>query len=109
MAMTIVVTRNVQARVSGFLASSMCEIAPGVFTAPRMNPAVRQRVWLVLEDWFEDTRDSSIVMTWPDGSLPGGQEVRTLGVPARTLANHHGIYLARRDSTVEEQRSLTKE
>ena len=50
--MTVVVTRNVVDRFRGFLASCMLEVAPGVYTAPRMNAAVRNRVWLVMEEWF---------------------------------------------------------
>ena len=30
----------------------MLEIAPGVYTAPNLNAAVRDRVWTVLSDWF---------------------------------------------------------
>ena len=44
MSMTIVVTRNVEARVRGFLASTMLEIASGVYTAPTLTPAVRDRI-----------------------------------------------------------------
>ncbi len=97
MPMTIVVTNNAPGRFRGFLASSMCEIAPGVYTAPRMTAAVRDRVWGVLESWYEpDDPDRSILMTWPDPTLPGGQEIRTLGVPQQELYAHYGVYLARR-------------
>ncbi|HPP12752.1 MAG TPA: type I-E CRISPR-associated endoribonuclease Cas2e, partial [bacterium] len=50
--MTVVVTRDVADRFRGFLASCMLEIAPGVYTAPGMNPAARDQVWRVLEGWF---------------------------------------------------------
>ncbi len=97
MPMTIVVTRNVSGRFRGFLASTMCEIAPGVYTAPRMTAGVRARVWGVLADWYKpDDPERSILMTWPDAALPGGQEVWTLGLPRQELADHHGVYLARR-------------
>jgi CRISPR-associated endoribonuclease Cas2 subtype I-E len=46
--MTVIVTRDVVARFRGFLASCMLEIGLGVYTAPRMNAAVRTRVWSVL-------------------------------------------------------------
>ena len=97
MPMTIVVTRNVSGRFRGFLASAMCEVAPGVYTAPRMTAAVRDRVWGVLASWYQpDDPERSILMTWPDASLPGGQEIRALGVPRQELHNHYGVYLARR-------------
>lgn len=97
MTMTIVVTRNAAERTRGFLASCMCEIAAGVFTAPRMNAAVRERVWKVLEEWFDATRDESIVMTWPEEDLSGGQDVRALGCPRWELVELDGCYLARRE------------
>ena len=75
MAMTLVVTRNVLDRVRGFLASCMCEIAPGVFAAPRMTSGVRERIWQVMCDWFEDGEGSGIVMTWPDSKQAGGASV----------------------------------
>jgi CRISPR-associated protein Cas2 len=97
MPMTIVVTRNVPGRFRGFLASAMCEIAPGVYTAPRMSAGVRERVWSVLESWYQpDEPDRSVLMTWPERTLPGGQEIRTLGIPQHQLCSHYGVYLAKR-------------
>lgn len=98
MPMTIVVTRNSPGRVRGFLTSCMCEIAPGVYTAPRMTAGVRQRVWSVLSDWFEPTPDHAILMTWPDSDVRGGQAILTLGVPRQDLWDQDGIFLARRDA-----------
>ena len=99
MAMTVVVTRNAPGRVSGFLASCMCEIGPGVYTAPRMNRAVRERVWRVLSDWHAAIGDPdlAVVMTWRSPNTPGGQEILTLGVPRRRLVKHGEVYLAMRD------------
>ncbi len=101
MAMTIVVTRNVPARFRGFLASCMCEIAPGVYTAPRLNKAVRERVWAVLEDWFRNDGDQSIVMTWRDPKQVGGQQVEMLGLPRHQLSDHDGVFLTRRSTSDE--------
>jgi len=96
MPMTVVVTTKVADRVRGFLASCMLEIAPGVYTAPRMNASVRERVWTVLSDWFRYGVDGAIVMTWPAGQQTGGQEVRSLGFPPVQLYDYDGIVLARR-------------
>ena len=52
MPMTLVVTNNVAPRFRGFLSSVMLEIAPGVYTGPRMSKAVRKQIWTVLEDWY---------------------------------------------------------
>lgn len=95
-AMTVVVTRNVSDRVRGFLASSMLELAPGVYSGARMSPAVRQRIWQVLADWFPFEKDASVVMVWEDSQRPGGHAVRVLGVPPVDLVDVDGLILARR-------------
>lgn len=94
--MTVVVTRNVPDRIRGFLASSMLEVGPGVYTGSRLTVAVRNRIWDVLEGWFPRT-DASIVMVWADRGVPGGQAVKVLGVPPIDLVELDGIVLARRD------------
>lgn len=96
MSMTVVVTRNVSARVRGFLASVMLELAPGVYSAPRISPAVRERVWAVLEDWFSHEQEASIVMLWQEHSVPCGQAVRVLGSPPIELVVQDGLVLAKR-------------
>jgi CRISPR-associated protein Cas2 len=105
--MTVFVTRNVSGRVRGFLASVACEIAPGVYTAPRMSAGVRDRVWGVLEAWWQLGDDALILMTWADSTLPGGQRLALLGgapgyeagLPAeplrRELVEHDGVFLVR--------------
>lgn len=96
MSMTVIVTRNVSSRVRGFLASIMLELAPGVYSAPRISPAVRSRIWTVLEDWFPNEEEASIVMVWAEQGMPGGQAVKTLGTPPLELAEVDGIVLTRR-------------
>jgi CRISPR-associated protein Cas2 len=107
--MTIVVTRNVEARVRGFLASTMLEIASGVYTAPNLTPAVRDRIWAVLEKWEVGARDDGAVMTWPDAQAPGGQVVRVLGAPPLALHETPSVVLARRQLSEAEARSLKTE
>jgi len=94
--MTVVVTRNVSSRLRGFLASAMLEVAPGVYSAPRISPAVRERIWNVLADWFPNEQDASIIMIWQERDVPGGQAVRTLGSPPIEFAEVDGLILARR-------------
>ncbi len=100
MSMTVVVTRNVSDRVRGFLASAMLELAPGVYSAPRISPGVRERVWSVLADWFRNEREASIVMLWADTGMPGGQSVLTLGSPPMKLIEVDGLLVARKDSAL---------
>ena len=100
MSMTVVVTRNVPDRIRGFLASSMLEIGPGVYTGVSLSVAVRDRIWGVLEKWFPET-ESSIIMVWKDGRVPGGQSVKVLGVPPIDLVEIDGIVLSSRVSQKE--------
>lgn len=105
MSMTVVVTRNVSDRVRGFLASSMLELAPGVYSGPRISPAVRDRIWSVLNEWFSAEHDASVVMVWQDNQLPSGQAVRVLGVPPIELVEMDGIVLAKRSLSLNTQDS----
>lgn len=96
MSMTVIVTRNVSDRVRGFLASSMLELAPGVYSAPRITPAVRERIWRVLTDWFLNEKEASIVMLWADTTMPGGQAAATLGLPPVQILEIDGMLATRR-------------
>jgi CRISPR-associated protein Cas2 len=98
MPMTVVVTRNVAPRFRGLLASSLLEIAPGVYSNPRLTKGVRERIWKVCEEWFCNVHaesEASIVMTWQDRNAPGGQAVKTLGCPTREFIDHEGFLLSR--------------
>lgn len=93
--MVVIVTTNVADRFRGFLASVMLEVAPGVYTSPTMSAGIRERIWGVLEEWFEALGGGSIVMTWMDRSQPGGQGLRMLGLPAREFVELDGLYTTR--------------
>ena len=108
MPMTLAITNSAPGRVRGFLASCMCEIAPGIYTAPRMTKAVRERLWNVLQGWFEHQAnpDYSVLLTWPDRNEVGGQQVLTLGMPRTSLHCENGVYLTHRRLLAAEERSL---
>lgn len=91
MSMTLVVTRNVSTRVRGFLSSSLLELAPGVYSAPHISPAVRERIWAVLADWFLQENEASVVMVWADNTVPCGQSVLTLGLPPVRVVSVDGL------------------
>lgn len=96
MPMTVVVTRDVEARYRGFLASVMLEIAPGVYTAPDLSAGVRGRIWTVLDGWWSELRQGAIVMTWRDRSAPGGQGLAFLGEAPKTIVDADGVLLVKR-------------
>ena len=105
---TILVTRNVRDRFRGFLASCGCELAPGVYVGFGMNAGVRDRVWAVLESWWQLGEDASVVMVWPEADAPGGMCVRTLGAPAVELVEVDDLVLTRRDADAEQRAALDK-
>jgi CRISPR-associated protein Cas2 len=74
----------------------MLELAPGVYSAPRLSAAVRDRVWEVLENWSSLEGDASIIMVWADPRMPGGQDVRVLGLPRIDIVEIDGLLLGRR-------------
>lgn len=96
MPMTVLITRDVADRYRGFLASVTCEVAPGVYVAPDLSQAVRQRVWTVLCDWWGAAPGGSLVMVWRDGGAPCGMSIRTLGTPPVELADLDGLLVVRR-------------
>ena len=100
--MTVIVARDVAPRIRGFLASCMIEIAPGVYTAPRLSTAVRERVWAVITEWFQELGGRCIVMTWQDPRAPSGQTVRVIGEPPVELVDHDGVILSRRPGTLHD-------
>lgn len=96
MSMTVIVTRNVSGRMRGFLASSMLELAPGVYSAPKMSPSVRERVWRVVTEWFTAEQEASVILLWADPAQPGGQSVKTLGLPPVNLIDLDGLLVTHR-------------
>ena len=93
---TLIVTRNVENRYRGYLASMMLEVSPGVYLSPSMSKAVRDRTWKVIEDWFLDLGTGSITMIWPDAGSSGGIGIHLLGEPPREILDIDGIRLVRK-------------
>lgn len=94
MSMTIAVTRNVPQRFRGFLASCMLELAPGVYVAPRMKKAIRERVWQVMLEWAQYLdSDGGVVLFWQDRKAPSGLGMHLLGFPKKELVEYEGVWL----------------
>lgn len=96
MPMTILVTRDVADRFTGFLASIMPEVAPGVFVAAELSRGVRERTWCVLSSWWDGVPGGSILLIWRDDNAPGRLGILSLGLPVRTLADLDGVLLVNR-------------
>ena len=91
----MIVTVNVESRYRGFLASTMLEIAPGVYTSPKMTNGIRERIWGVLTQWYYDLKQGAIVMTWRDPTAVGEQRILTLGEAPKTIVDADGVYLVK--------------
>ena len=96
MALVVVVTRDVPDRFRGFLGSIMLEVAPAVYLSPRMTPAIRTRVWTVLQEWHQERPHGSVIMVWRDSEQTGGIGIATLGTRARDLVEVDGLWLVRK-------------
>lgn len=96
MPLTIVVTRDVEARYRGFLTSVMLEIAPGVYVAPDMSAGVRDRVWRVVSGWWEALGRGSVTLVWRDTRTPGNLRIETLGTPPKEIVDADGVLLVKR-------------
>ena len=95
MPMTVVITRDVEARYRGFLASALLEIAPGVYVSPDLSRGVRERIWAVVSDWHHKLNRGAIVIIWRDLSVSGGLALRYLGDPPKEICDADGILLVR--------------
>ena len=96
MPMTVVVTRNVEGRYRGFLASAMLEISPGVYVSPDLSKGVRERIWSVLAGWHGSLGRGRIVMIYRDTSVSGDLQLRHLGHPPKRIWDADGVLLVAR-------------
>ena len=95
MPMTVVITRDVEARYRGFLASVMLEVAPGVYVSPDLSATVRDRVWDVVAEWHATLRRGSLAMIWRNSKAPGGLNLRHRGDPPKEIYDADGVLLVR--------------
>jgi CRISPR-associated protein Cas2 len=78
----------------------MQPVAPGVYVAPRLKKAVRERVWNVMLEWQElIPQDGGVVLLWKSRDAPSGLGVRLLGFPKKELVEHEGLWLTLRELT----------
>jgi CRISPR-associated protein Cas2 len=96
LSLTVIITRDLQGRYRGFLGSTMLELAPGVYVSPRMNKAVRERVWDVVSGWHAQLGQGSITLLWRDKSAPGHMSVKQCGEPPKELVEVDDLLLVKR-------------
>lgn len=98
MALTVLITRDVEDRYRGFLSSAMLELSPGVYASPALNARARERIWEVVSDWHARLGCGSLLMIYPDSQSAGGMAVRSLGVTPRQAVKIDGVLLSVRVS-----------
>lgn len=96
MPLTMIVTRDVEMRYRGFLTSVMLEISAGVYVAPDMSAAVRERVWSVMSDWWSALGRGALTLVWRDTTAVGNLRIETLGEPGKIIIDADGILLVKR-------------
>ncbi|MNU42822.1 putative ssRNA endonuclease [compost metagenome] len=94
MAMTVIITRDVEERYRGFILSCMPEIAPGVYASSNLNQGIRERLWAVVWDWHAQIGRGSISMIHEDRTSPSGLHIRSVGEPAKELIDFDGFYVS---------------
>ncbi len=99
--MTVFVTRNVEARYRGFLASTMLEVAAGVYVSPNLSKGVRERIWSVLTKWYAHLGNGSITLLFADAASVGGLRLEYLGEPPKEIWDCDGVLLVRRSHGME--------
>lgn len=92
---TLVITRDVEPRYRGYLTSVMLELSPGVYLAPQLSAAVRERTWAVLSEWHAELQRGAIVLAWPDAKRPGGMAIAVLGDAPKQIVDADGVLLVR--------------
>ena len=98
MSLTVVITRDVDDRYRGFLASALLEAAPGVYVSKTLNPRSRDKVWEVVSGWHSTLGRGSLTLLYADASSDGGIAIRTLGTPARRAVRLDGALLMFREN-----------
>lgn len=82
-------------RYRGYLSSVSVEIAAGLYVAPAMSKAVRERVWETLSSWWSTMPGGSLVMLWRDKDAPGEIALLTLGTRRYEPVEIDGMILMR--------------
>ena len=91
--MIVIITCNVESRITGMLRSVLHEVAPCVFVSVDMGTRSFDRVWQVLERWFRGSPNQWVVGLNGNKKSVERFSVRTLGQPIREWAEIDGFHL----------------
>lgn len=91
--MVIVCATATLDRVHGFLRSCMLNPHPGVYVSVSLDAGSRDRIWTILESWWESEPRGTILMMYKAKNKPMGLDFRSLGAPKRSIVEYEGIYM----------------
>lgn len=98
MSLTVVISRDVEDRYRGYLASAMLEASAGVYVSDRLTARARDTLWDTLARWHTQLGRGSLQMLYADAKADGGIGLRSLGTPARQAVRLDGLLLMHRVS-----------
>ncbi|MFV3076523.1 type I-E CRISPR-associated endoribonuclease Cas2e [Niveispirillum fermenti] len=79
-------------RFHGFLRSTMLNVHPGVYVTMDLDAGSRDRIWRILENWWQSDPQGQAVMIYRDKSKPMEIDFRCLGAPKRDIVDYDGHY-----------------
>ena len=95
--MILVCASGTADRFHGFLRSVMLNLHPGVYVSVDLDAGSRQRIWTVLQGWWEADGRGTVVMLWRDRNKPFSIDFDVLGAPKRDLVEFDGHWALRGD------------
>lgn len=89
-------------RFHGFLRSAMLNVHPGVYVSMDLDAGSRDRIWRILEIWWQGDPRGQAIMIYRDKSKPMEIDFRCLGAPKRDIVDYDDHYaLIERVKTAE--------
>ena len=101
--MLVICLSDVADRFHGFLRSAMLNPHPGVYLAMDLDAGSRERIWAILEGWWEAEPRGMGMMLWRDPQAPMRIRMASFGAARRTLLDFEGHWaLVRRTARAED-------
>lgn len=94
--MIVICLSDTADRFHGFLRSVMLNVHPGVYVSMDLDAGSRDRVWNILEAWWEAEPRGMAVMIYRDKSKPMKMDFRSLGGTKRTTIEYDDHYALQR-------------
>ena len=94
--MMVICLAGVAERFHGFLRSCMLNPHPGVYIAVDLDTGSRDRIWAILERWWDAEPNGSGLLVWRDKTKPMSIDMKSFGAPRRDIVEIEDHYALRR-------------